>query len=107
MKDTFLLTFVRTTYVALAGLPPKTYLRAADDGRLSLPRHHDDGATADWRPDSAIVLRRPATHPQYSEFCWIKFKIDDGEPLVIEDDGEPLVVIEDTVGTILLTDVDN
>ena len=82
-------------------------IRAADDGRLSLPRHHDDGATAAWRPDSANVLRRPATHPQYSEFCWIKFKIDDGEPLVIEDDGEPLVVIEDTVGTILLTDVDN
>ena len=72
-------------------------------GRLSLPRHHDDGATADWRPDSAIVLRRPATHPQYSEFCWVKFR----ESLVIEDDGEPLVVIEDKVGTILLTDVDN
>jgi len=67
-------------------------LKYRHDGRQSLPRHHDDGATAAWRPDSAIVLRRPATHPQYS---------------VIEDDGEPLVVIEDKVGTILLTDVDN
>ena len=42
------------------------YLPAYDDeddgGRQSLPRRHDDGATAAWRPVNTIVLlRRPAT----------------------------------------------